>query len=146
MSHYKHWWYPNISRALKAYPSLIAKKDELRKQNIIAKYSPDPRAGGTSRATENIALKDLPPAEAALVDAIESALDEISRRRDGEYIVRLIDLVSFRQTHTIQGAAAVLNMSEKTARRRHGDFIILTARKLGYMQIGQSGPKICDNI
>ncbi len=136
MSHYRHWWYPNISRALKAYPSLIAKKDEIQRLNIIAKYSGEPSGGGASRSTEEIAIRDLPPAEAALVDAIGSALDEISRRRDGDYIVRLIDLVYFRQTHTIQGAAAVLNMSEKTARRRHGDFIILTARKLGYLQNG----------
>lgn len=136
MSHYRHWWYPNISRALKAYPSLIAKKDDIQRLNIIAKYSGEPSGGGASRSTEEIAIRDLPPAEAALVDAISSAMDEISRRRDGDYIVRLIDLVYFRQTHTIQSAAAVLNMSEKTARRRHGDFIILTARKLGYLQNG----------
>lgn len=136
MSHYRHWWYPNISRALKAYPSLIAKKDDIQRLNIIAKYSGEPSGGGASRSTEEIAIRDLPPAEAALVDAISSAMDEISRRRDGDYIVRLIDLVYFKQTHTIQGAAAVLNMSEKTARRRHGDFIILTARKLGYLQNG----------
>lgn len=136
MSHYRHWWYPNISRALKAYPSLIAKKDDIQRCNIIAKYSGEPSGGGASRSTEEIAIRDLPPAEASLVDAISSALDEVSRRRDGDYIVRLIDLVYFRQTHTIQGAAAVLHMSEKTARRRHGDFIILTARKLGYLQNG----------
>lgn len=134
MSTYKHWWHPNVARALKAYPALIAKKDELRKQNIIAKYSPDPRAGGTSRATENIALKDLPPAEAALVDAISSALEEVSRRKDGDEIIRLIDLVYFRGTHTLYGAAAALNMTEVTAKRKNGDFIRTAAKKLGYLE------------
>lgn len=133
MSKYKHWWFPNVARALKAYPALIAQKDALQRQKIIAKYSPDPRAGGSTRATENAALKDLPPGEAAIVDAISSALDEISRRRDGDEIIRLIDLVYFRQTHTLQGAALSLAMSERTAQRKNGDFIQLTAKKLGYL-------------
>ena len=140
MSRYKYWWYPNIARALKAYPGLIAKKDDIQRQNIIARYSAEPSGVGASRSTEDIALRDLPPAEAALVDAISSALDEASHRRDGEYIVRLIDLVYFRQTHTIQGAATALHMTEKTARRKHGDFITTTAKKLGYLKNGQSRP------
>ena len=134
MSQYKHWWFPNVARALKAYPALIAQKDAIRRQNIIAKYSNEPRAGGSSRQTENIALKDLPPGEAAIVDAISSALDEISRRKDGDDIIRLIDLVYFRKSHTLQGAAMALAMSEITAKRKNGDFIRLTAKKLGYLE------------
>lgn len=134
MSSYRHWWTPNVARALKEFPALIAKKDELRKTSIIAKYSSDPRSGTAQRTTENIALTDLPPAEAALVDAIESALDEISRRRDGDEILRLIDLVHFRRSHTLYGAAVALNMSEITAKRKNGDFIRLVAKKLGYFQ------------
>lgn len=133
MSRYKHWWYPNIARALKEYPQLVLKKDELRKNLITAKYSPEPRGGSAARSTENVALKDLPPAEAALVDAIDSALDEISRRKDGIEIVRLVDLVYFRRSHTIQGAAMVTNLSEVTARRKLGDFITLVAKKLCYL-------------
>lgn len=134
MSKYRNWWYPNIARSLKAYPSLILKKDEIRRNCITAKYSGEPTGGGATRATEDIALRDLPPAEAAIVDAIESALDEISRRRDGDCIIRLIDLIYFRQSHTLQGAAMALNMSERTAQRKHGDFIVLTAKKLGYFR------------
>ena len=133
MSSYRHWWTPNVARALKEFPALIAKKDELRKTSIIAKYSSDPWSGTAQRTTENIALTDLPPAEAALVDAIESALDEISRRRDGDEILRLIDLVHFRRSHTLYGAAVALNMSEITAKRKNGDFIRLVAKKLGYL-------------
>lgn len=133
MSSYRHWWTPNVARALKEYPRLIAKKDELRKTALIAKYSTDPRNKNATRSTENIALKDLPPAEAATVDAISSALDEISRRRDGDEIIRLVDLVHFRRSHTLYGAAMVLNMSEITAKRKNGDFIKLVAKKLGYM-------------
>ena len=134
MSSYRHWWQPNVARALKEYPALIAKKDEIRRIALIAKYSADPRSGNASRSTENIALKDLPPAEAALVDAIDGALEEISRRRDGDEIIRLIDLVHFRRSHTLYGAAMVLNMSEITAKRKNGDFIRLVAKRLGYLE------------
>ena len=133
MSRYKHWWYPNVARALKAYPALILKKDEIRRNSIIAKYSSDPRAGGATRSTEDVALRDLPPGEAAIVDAIEAALDEVSRRRDGFEVVRLVDLVYFRRSHTIQGAAMVTNLTEITARRKLGDFINLVAKKLCYL-------------
>lgn len=133
MSRYRHWWYPNIARELKAYPALLAKKDALRGQTVIAKYSPDPKGGGASRSTENIALKDLPPREAASVDAISSALDEVARRKDGGDIIKLVDMVYFRGSHTIQGAAIALNMTEITARRKNGDFITSVAKKLGYL-------------
>lgn len=133
MSRYKHWWYPNVARALKAYPALILKKDEIRRNSIIAKYSSDPRAGGATRSTEDVALRDLPPGEAAIVDAIAAALDEVSRRRDGFEVVRLVDLVYFRRSHTIQGAAIATNLTEITARRKLGDFINLVAKKLCYL-------------
>lgn len=140
MSTYRHWWTPNVARALKEFPALIAKKDALRHTSIIAKYTPDPPGGSAGRATENIALKDLPPAEAALVDAVESALDEVSRRRDGDEIIRLVDLVHFRRSHTLYGAAVALNMSERTAKRKNGDFILLVAKKLGYIKDGTPRP------
>lgn len=133
MSKYRHWWYPNIARELRAYPALLAKKDALRGQTVTAKYSPDPKGGGASRSTENIALKDLPPREAASVDAISSALDEVARRKDGGDIIKLVDMVYFRRSHTIQGAALTLSMTEITAKRKNGDFITLVAKKLGYL-------------
>lgn len=63
--------------------------------------------------------------------AVDAAISETQRQRDGESRIAIIDKVYFRRSHTLEGAAAACFVCYKTARRWNGDFVRLVARHLG---------------
>lgn len=56
-------------------------------------------------------------------EAVRRAVDETFRRGSGRLRVELIEMVYWRKSHQLQGAAMKLGISERTALRWHGDFI-----------------------
>ena len=67
-------------------------------------------------------------------DAVQNAIDKTLEKDDGKDRIKVIELVFFRQTHTIDGAAQVVCCSERTARRWHTDFIRLVAKEYGLLE------------
>ena len=65
--------------------------------------------------------------------AVEQAIERTRRRRDGEERLRLIELVFWKESHTLAGAALCCHVSERTARRWHGEFIRLAALCFGLL-------------
>lgn len=65
--------------------------------------------------------------------AVKEAAEETSRMEDGGDRITLIDLVFWKQTHTLPGAAMKIPCSERTGRRWHTDFIKLVAQKYGLL-------------
>ena len=63
--------------------------------------------------------------------AVQQAIDETAQMENGEERLQVIDLVFFRQTHTLEGAAMMIPCSYMTARRWHNDFIKKVARNYG---------------
>ena len=63
--------------------------------------------------------------------AVQQAVDETAQMENGEERLQVIDLVFFRQTHTLEGAAMMIPCSYMTARRWHNDFIKKVARNYG---------------
>ena len=61
------------------------------------------------------------------VAAVEAAIEETKQLIDGAERLRLIDLVLWKRTHTLQGAAMVVYVSERTAQEWHRQFIYLVA-------------------
>ena len=64
-----------------------------------------------------------------IVESIKSVLEHTS---DDD--LRLIDLVYWKQTYSIEGAGMILNMSKSTAYRRVNDILTAIAVELGYIQ------------
>lgn len=60
-------------------------------------------------------------------EAVKRAVEETAQMPDGQERLRVIDLVLWKQTHQIAGAAMVIPCSERTAAQWHGDFIRLVA-------------------
>lgn len=65
------------------------------------------------------------------VAAVEAAIEDTKQLIDGTERLRLIDLVLWKRTHTLQGAAMVIYVSERTAQEWHRQFIYLVAEKRG---------------
>lgn len=66
--------------------------------------------------------------------AVQRAIDQTLELENGKERMQVIELVFFRQTHTLEGAAMMIPCSERTARRWHAEFIKLVAREYGLME------------
>lgn len=89
---------------------------------------------GESRPAENISLKIIDDQyvrqTACIVDAIERVMNKLSR---DDYM--LIDLVYWKGSHSIEGAALALHTSKSTAYRKINAIITAIAKELGYVSI-----------
>lgn len=65
--------------------------------------------------------------------AVADAIAETEQLVDGAERLRLIDLVLWKRTHTLQGAAMAVYVSERTAQEWHRQFIRLVGQKRGLL-------------
>lgn len=65
--------------------------------------------------------------------AVQRAIDQTMKMDNGQDRLRVVDLVFFKQTHTLEGAALMVPCSERTARRWHTEFIKLVAKEYGLL-------------
>lgn len=66
-------------------------------------------------------------------EAIEYAIEQTRRMQDGAERMALIEMVFFRKTHTLGGAALALHCEYETAKRRQQQFIRMVGQKRGLM-------------
>ena len=64
-------------------------------------------------------------------EAVAAAIEETKQLVDGAERLRMVDLVLWKRTHTLQGAALACYISERTAQEWHRQFIYLVAEKRG---------------
>lgn len=135
-------WRKYTRAIIRAYPELKRRERELKDHSAIANYGTPavltdkngkktlvnvllPGSGTASRATEDIALRTLPPGDQRALDAVSAAIQTTMRYRNGDLRVKIIDLVYWRQTHTLEGAAMEVHVSLDAAKRWHSAFIEL---------------------
>lgn len=127
MSKPRYKWWGYVKYIIRDYPYLRDRYNQLHEQSVTASASGMPGGGGVSRGVENIALKELPKPNQLEYDAVRRAIAVTERLRTGNERMRLIDLVFWKQSHTLSGAAMMTNISYDTAVGYHRDFIMLTA-------------------
>ena len=132
MSKPRSRWYTTAEKALRAYPELYRQREQIRQQQTTAAYSGMPGGGGDPRKTEATATKQLKPREEADLEAVLATIQTVGRWRDGGLILRLVELVDWQQTHTIQGAADTLHLSKSTAVRLRSRLVYELLRNMGY--------------
>lgn len=65
-------------------------------------------------------------------EAVRLAVEQTQKLPDGRFRMLVVDLVFFRQTHTLEGAAQQVPCSYTTAKRYHNSFICEVARHCGF--------------
>ena len=118
-------WRARARAAIKRYPELLQAEADLRAGKITPAYSGIPGGGSASRTTELLAMRELPKDARRDLDAVRLALDTIKRYRNGDLRKQLVELVYWRKTHTVDGAAMVLHVSPRTAHEWDRGFIEL---------------------
>ena len=65
--------------------------------------------------------------------AVQKAIDQTEAMGNGTERLQVIDLVFFKQTHTLEGAALMVPCSYDTAQKYHAQFIKAVARNFGLL-------------
>lgn len=137
MSKPRYRWWGYLMAVLKAYPELCAKLQQLKEQHITVSYEPSGGGkGGISRPTERAALAELRGTEGKEYNAVRQAIEYTSKLRNGAERNALIDMVFFKKSHSLEGAAMALFVSYSTAKKWHKEFILAVADFYGLLDDG----------
>ena len=132
MSKPRYKWWGYVKWCVADYPAKCA---ELAEMSGIGVPKSDglPHSHEAQRTTENIALGKFSGQREREYEAVRKAIEITRRRKDGTEVLKLIDLVFWKRSHTLSGAALKCCVSYRTACEWHGFFIRLTAKQLGYL-------------
>ena len=133
MSKTRYKWWGYIKAVIRAYPSLKKEYEELHEQSITAKMSSIPGGGEVSRGTEDIDIRELPHTKQREYEAVRRAIDATKRIEGGDKRVTIIDLVYWKNSHTLAGAAMKAGYSYDRAKQMHREFIVTVAKYYGLM-------------
>lgn len=141
MSKPRYRWWGFVRRMIRDYPGLKEAVDDLHSQNVTASMTGMPRGGGAGRTVETIALRQLPEDDQKAYDAVTRAVEITRLRPDGEERVALIRYTYWCRTeHPLKHAALYAHVSERTAKRWHGDFVRLVGKCYGFDVVGTPEP------
>lgn len=65
-----------------------------------------PRGGGDGRAVEGLAIRELPSTSQREYEAVRRAVETTEHYRNGQERLKVIELVLWKKTHNLQGAAS----------------------------------------
>ena len=130
MSKPRYDWWSYVKGMIRRYPELCAKEKALHDVSLSPNNSGMPTGKGKhSDPTADAALRELPEINRREMEAVRKAIEETRRLDTGEERLRMIRLVFWDRTHTLEGAAMTCHVSYVTARRWHGKFIRCVAEK-----------------
>ncbi len=113
------------------YPTRVQEYEELHSQSCVADMSGQPRGGGTSRTTENIALRQMAPAKQQEYDAVQKAVEITRLYPNGPERIELIRRMYWSgKKRSIHSVIASLYIAEATGKRWHSAIIRLVGNVL----------------
>ena len=134
MSSPRYIWWSYVKGMIRKFPERAERLQDMKEPSAEIDLSGMPKgAGKVGRPTEQLAIAQLPPTDQKEYEAVRAALRETLGLSNGKLRIRLIQMVFWKRTHTVQGAALRLYISEKTAKRWHRSFILLVAKKAGLL-------------
>lgn len=119
-------WRSEARAALRQYPRAKRKQGETGEMRITPAYGGTPGGGAASRTTENVALGvKLTPHEENVIGAVEFMMRMQSVYPNALERMKMVRLVYFQRTHTLEGAAMECHYADRTIKRWNNE--ILTA-------------------
>ncbi len=133
MSSPRYIWWSYVQGIVRKYPERAAELGELHAVGMTARYDAEPGGGGPGRATETVALRQLPPTEQREYDAVRGVLEETAGRWDGALRMEMVRMVYWERSHRLFAAARALDVSQRVALRWNRDLIYGVAKKYGLL-------------
>lgn len=133
MSKPRYRWWGFVRKMIRDYPDLKKAWNDLHSQSMTADLSGMPRGGGAGRTVEAIALRQLPPDDQKVYDAVTKAIEITKLHPGGEICLDMIDYVYWKEKeHTIEDAVLHVPMEYDTAKDWHGAFVRLVGACYGF--------------
>lgn len=133
MSKPRYKWWGYIKNVIRDYPRLKQEYEALHEQSITPNMSGMPVGGEISRMVEKIAIRELPGTKQREYEAVRRAIAATQRLDTARETLDIIDMVFWKNTHTLSGAAYQTNLSYETAKRYQRRFIAMVARNYGLL-------------
>ena len=141
----RYLWWPYAKNCIRAYPD--RKQQAEKSANADPDAEPDIDRGPPRPVERKVLLMERKTAlrlsgekqTAREYCGVRQAVMETAELPDGTERLALIDMVYWRGTHTIAGAALQLHVSERTAQRWNGTFIRLVGVHLGFLDRLEAG-------
>lgn len=133
MSKPRYKWWGYIKNVIRAYPGLKKEYEALHEQSVTANTSGMPGGGEVSRGTENIAIRELPYTKQREYEAVRRAIEYTKHFKNGEERLKIIDLMYWKNSHTLAGAGQKVGYGYDRARQIHQEFVISVATYYGLM-------------
>lgn len=133
MSRPRFDWWSYAKKMVRRYPQYCREWQELKVIPTTPNYEAVGHGSGISNPTEQVALRLLPLSKQIEFDAVRNAITETEQLKNGKDRIALIRLVYWKNSHTLNGAAYKIGISEQTAWFYHRDFIRLVGLHRGLM-------------
>lgn len=133
MSKPRYAWWGYVKNMIRRYPSLKAEYEELHSQSVTAQYSSLPHTEGVSRGTEMVSIRELPSTRQREYEAVRRAIEQTRGYANGKERLAVVNMVLWKRSHTLEGAALQVPCTNRIAKQWHGEFIRLVASHYGLM-------------
>lgn len=139
MSKPRYIWWGYAKNMVRRYPELKEEYNDRKNQRTTRNFESTVKGTEASRTTENVALRQLPPSKQAEYDAVTKAIEKTKEKNNGEIRLVLIDMVFWKQSHTLDGAAYKIGYSYDMARKYQQEFLRLVGLYRGLMDYEEAG-------
>jgi len=99
--------------------------------SVTAKYSDMPMQHSAGRPFENVVVNKLSGKDTEEYEAVEEAIRETTEMENGDVRMSIINLVYWKQSHTLAGAGMQAGYSYRHTQRVNEQFAYLVAENLG---------------
>ena len=118
---------------VRIYPARKAEYEAVHSQSLVADMTGMPRGGGSSRTTENIALREMPRMKQQEYEAVTRAIEITRLMPNGDLRLELIRRMYWSgRKLRIEDVINSVGVADITGKRWHGAFIQLVAECVGY--------------
>lgn len=133
MSNTRNDWWTSVTRMVRNYPARKEEYEALHSQSLVADMTGMPRGGGSSRTTENIALREMPRMKQQEYEAVTRAIEITRLMPNGDLRLELIRRMYWSgRKLRIEDVVQTVHIAEATGWRWHGAFIRLVGQCVGY--------------
>ena len=135
MSKPRYGWWSYAKFMARNYPNLCRELEDKQATSTTANYSLGPRGSGEARGTEAAAMRQLSSVKMREYEAVRKAVEAAgSISGNGHLRVKLVEMVYFKRSHTLEGACQTLHISYVTGKRYNQDFLCGIAKNFGLLE------------
>lgn len=135
MSKPRYGWWAYVKYMARNYPNLCRELEDKQSISTTANYSLGPRGSGEARGTEAAAMRQLSPVKMREYEAVRIAVETAGSIPGNGYLrVKLVEMVYFKRTHTLEGACQELHIGYITGKRYNQDFLCRIAKAFGLLE------------